>query len=508
MPGRCFERHQENAQWTQQLLDGAEAAVDAPVAPRGLTAVARGAKEAGGGPEDRGGRAGAAAEAAAEAAEGGAGGGAAQVRGDADDAEGGGEAVRADAGEREDAAADQQATQDGDRPVIARGALLATQLRGEELGEDQAMCGESEPPAAESKQASTSAAAATTTTKVSDVNMATLFIATLALSRVSSVKAQESMLLASAAKGGQGEGRRGDAGWGRDRDGTTRCSTACGERGRRAGRQPADGDPDADGGTAQVLIVGDGKQTIATRDDQGSYSRNSCSSCYALMSSIPDYGGSLPKKYKSESVGDIKELGIKKLFRMVILGPSFSGKNNMCYHILKLAPHVFSHPHIIARNPHQELYDYLRDKLEGFITFHETPPQVDAIGITPGNKPELVIIDDYSNDKSLQKNVFSHYFTRGRHHKLSTIFQSHSCLATDKMIRLNTNYMPILRANSRRDLKLLITDFNIPGLTEEAILHYCNRSIWRGKGQMLFIDSVKGQIRYNFDQPTKIGENY
>ncbi|KAG6610496.1 uncharacterized protein IUM83_06488 [Phytophthora cinnamomi] len=38
MPGRCFERHQENAQWTQQLLDGAEAAVDAPVAPRGLTA--------------------------------------------------------------------------------------------------------------------------------------------------------------------------------------------------------------------------------------------------------------------------------------------------------------------------------------------------------------------------------------------------------------------------------------------------------------------------------------
>ncbi|KAG6586948.1 uncharacterized protein IUM83_02810 [Phytophthora cinnamomi] len=35
---RAFERHQENAQWTQQLLDGAEAAVDAPVAPRGLAA--------------------------------------------------------------------------------------------------------------------------------------------------------------------------------------------------------------------------------------------------------------------------------------------------------------------------------------------------------------------------------------------------------------------------------------------------------------------------------------
>ncbi|KAJ8575657.1 hypothetical protein ON010_g3554 [Phytophthora cinnamomi] len=193
---------------------------------------------------------------------------------------------------------------------------------------------------------------------------------------------------------------------------------------------------------------------------------------------------------------------------MVILGPSFSGKNNLVFHILKHSPHVFSHLHIIARNPPQELYDYLKDKLEGFITFHETPPRVDAIRHTPGSKPELVIIDDYSNDKSLQKNVFSHYFTRGRHHKLSTIFMSHSWFGTDKMIRLNTEYVAILRANSRRDLKLLITDFTIPGLTEDGIMHYYNRAIGRGKGQMLFIDSVKGQIRYNFDQLIKLGENY
>ncbi|EGZ09427.1 hypothetical protein PHYSODRAFT_522465 [Phytophthora sojae] len=172
--------------------------------------------------------------------------------------------------------------------------------------------------------------------------------------------------------------------------------------------------------------------------------------------------------------------------------------------------YLFSHLHIIARNPHQDLYDYLRDKLEGFISFYEPdqPPKVDAIRRTPGDKPELVIIDDYSNDKNLQKNVFSHYFTRGRHFKLSTIFLSHSWFATDKMIRLNTEYVALLRANSRRDLKLLITDFNIPGLTEEGILHYYNRAISRGKGQMLFIDSVKGQIRYNFDTPIKIGENY
>ncbi|KAE9189157.1 hypothetical protein PF004_g22293 [Phytophthora fragariae] len=125
------------------------------------------------------------------------------------------------------------------------------------------------------------------------------------------------------------------------------------------------------------------------------------------MSEIPNYGASLPKQYRGSSVGDIKELGIKKLFRMIVLGPSYSGKNNLCMFILKHSPNTFSHLHIIARNKDQELYDYLRDKPEGFITFYDSPPSVDHERRIPMNsgKPELVIIDDYSNDKLLQKNA-------------------------------------------------------------------------------------------------------
>ncbi|GMF34647.1 unnamed protein product [Phytophthora lilii] len=174
------------------------------------------------------------------------------------------------------------------------------------------------------------------------------------------------------------------------------------------------------------------------------------------MSAIPGFGGSLPKKYKSAAMGDIPALDIKTLFRMVVLGPSFSGKNNLCMLILKHSPHAFAHLTIIARNPHQELYEYLRDKPYGFHTFAnpDTPPSVDQVRHTPisSNKPELVIIDDYNNDKLLQKNVFLHYYTRGRHFKLSTIFLSHSYFATDKMIRLNSEYVAILKANSKRDI--------------------------------------------------------
>ncbi|GMG15804.1 unnamed protein product [Phytophthora fragariaefolia] len=219
------------------------------------------------------------------------------------------------------------------------------------------------------------------------------------------------------------------------------------------------------------------------------------------MSSIPDYGAGLPAQYKTASAGDIKQLGIKKLFRMLILGPSFSGKN-ICMYILKHSPNSFSHLHIIARNPDQKLYRYLQDKLNGFITIHdpESPPSVDSIRKSKGNGVELVIIDDFSNDKLLMERVFSHYFTRGRHLKLSTICLIHSYFACPKMIL--RWYVVILKANSKRDLKMLLKDFNIPNTTEDGLIRACDQATSR-KGQCLFLDSVKGEMRFNFDKPIK-----
>lgn len=50
--------------------------------------------------------------------------------------------------------------------------------------------------------------------------------------------------------------------------------------------------------------------------------------------SIQNYGAGLPKKYKSDSLGEIKDLGIKKLFRGIILSPSGGGKTTLVFHIL------------------------------------------------------------------------------------------------------------------------------------------------------------------------------
>jgi hypothetical protein len=73
------------------------------------------------------------------------------------------------------------------------------------------------------------------------------------------------------------------------------------------------------------------------------------------------------------------------------------------------------------------------------------------------------------------------------------------------MIRLNSEYVAILKANSKRDLQMVVRDFTIKGVNDHSIVHYYNRAT-ELKGQMLLIDSVKGQIRYNFDKTIKTSD--
>ncbi|ETK79784.1 hypothetical protein F441_22285 [Phytophthora nicotianae CJ01A1] len=187
------------------------------------------------------------------------------------------------------------------------------------------------------------------------------------------------------------------------------------------------------------------------------------------MSMVPDYGGALPKKYKDAKNPIIKDLGIPALYRMIMLAPSGSGKTNMAFHIIKHSPNVYAYLHVICRNPNQPLYDYLRDKLEGFISFYDpdSAPTVDQIRHTPltTKKPELVIFDDITTDKHVLEKL----------------------------------------ANSKRDLQAILKDFNLVGVNEAMIFRAYNKCTAH-IGQALVIDGTKGQMRWNFDMVLNPGE--
>lgn len=213
---------------------------------------------------------------------------------------------------------------------------------------------------------------------------------------------------------------------------------------------------------------------------------------------IPNHYERLKIKQKGNPINAKTDL--MKLTRIVVLGPSNAGKNNFVYDLLKRSPNIYKELHVICRNRDQPLYDDIAEKLGDQVSFYDadTVPTVDEIGRDEDDGMKLVIIDDFSNDENLQKRVFADYFVRGRHHKITTIFITHSYYkGCTKMIRLNADYIVILKANSKNDLAAIVRDFNIPGVDENSIMdHY--RACTAEKGQCMIVDNVRCKLKHNY----------
>ncbi|TYZ63372.1 hypothetical protein PybrP1_012535 [[Pythium] brassicae (nom. inval.)] len=214
--------------------------------------------------------------------------------------------------------------------------------------------------------------------------------------------------------------------------------------------------------------------------------RNQRQSLEPESSVIPNYGSGI-NQTKTLADGDIPALHIKKLFRMIVLSPTGSGKRNLLHHIIK------------ASSNYVPLYDDLKEKLAGFVSFYDPDhiPSVNAIRKIANDVPELVVFDDLLSEKRLQRDVTSQFYYRGRHQKLLMLMLAHSYFALEKMIRLNCDLCFILRANAKRDLKMILKDFNIP-ISEPDFYEVYRRSMQQ-TGNDILIDSLRGHIRRNFD---------
>lgn len=218
------------------------------------------------------------------------------------------------------------------------------------------------------------------------------------------------------------------------------------------------------------------------------------------MKLIENWSDKLPSNYRNESAGINKETMMSKLFRALIVAPSGAGKTNLVFDIIKKSPNVYNHLHICARNPDQPLYNFIGEKLKDFCTIYESGeiPNVDDV---PTDGLQLFIFDDYSNDMKIQTERIVPYFIRGRHKKFSSLFLSHAYFSgTAKMIRLNVEYIMILKVPSRRDLDMVLKDITIENCDKNTLFRLYKEATVR-KGQFLMCDTLKSELRFNFDHP-------
>jgi len=162
--------------------------------------------------------------------------------------------------------------------------------------------------------------------------------------------------------------------------------------------------------------------------------------------------------------------------RNLVCGPSGCGKTSFVANFLKLSPNTFEHIYVLCKCVENDpIYEMMRDKLKGSITFYTLPSQIPNLN-TLSDKYEkkcniCFIIDDYV-DVASKFPIIDDIFLRGRKFELTTFFLTQSYFRTNLFWRHQLNNVIIFRLTSKKDLNMVLSNYACDITIEELTKMY------------------------------------
>ena len=151
-------------------------------------------------------------------------------------------------------------------------------------------------------------------------------------------------------------------------------------------------------------------------------------------------------------------------FRMLVCGPSSSGKTNTLMHMIYNLLY-YDKVYLYAKNLDQSKYQNLMDMFQpiskeaGYDVIEASNDQIIPVSDLNDDNQKLVIFDDFVCEKN-QKPLID-YFIRGRHKNCSVIYLSQSYYKTPKDIRLNCSHFSIYEFPSANERALICREKSI-----------------------------------------------
>jgi hypothetical protein len=164
-------------------------------------------------------------------------------------------------------------------------------------------------------------------------------------------------------------------------------------------------------------------------------------------------------------------------FRMVLVGASGSGKSNQAMNLL-LDCNAFEKIYLIAKQLDQPLYKFLIEKLElagsklkqkVLIASEDIKDLPNPDDLNP-NIQNLIIIDDMILEKNLKP--VEELYVRSRNKNCSVMFLSQSFHAIPKIIRLQSGYVMLRNIESKKDFKMMASNYELNRTSEELYKMY------------------------------------
>jgi len=223
-----------------------------------------------------------------------------------------------------------------------------------------------------------------------------------------------------------------------------------------------------------------------------------------MTDNIVNFYKKIPKKYlntnkfKYEGYEQIK---IDLPFRAIFIGPSGSYKSNALLNVLRNI-NGFDIIYLIAKEPNQPLYRYLKDVLQDSLILSDKIEDLPQLDEFDPKISSLVIFDDWltESDKSLKE--IAKFFVKGRHRGISVGFISQSYYGTPSLIRKNSDLVFLLKLNTKKDLARFLKEYQITDVKPENLIKIYEKIKADNPANFMLFDLAnndsKYRIRYNF----------
>ena len=154
---------------------------------------------------------------------------------------------------------------------------------------------------------------------------------------------------------------------------------------------------------------------------------------------------------------------IKVPFRISVIAASGGGKTQWLLNLISRMNDTFGHIYVCYRTA-EPLYQFLEKSIgTDKITFYSSLSKFIQPNEIPKDKQILLVFDDVVNYSEKEQNIIKEYFIRGRKigKGVSMAYLSQSFFRIPKIIRLQTNYLILLKLGSKRDLALILSDYGL-----------------------------------------------